>query len=80
ALRKVGMNELERKRYENMKKRAELFLYYRAKAVKVLAGKGVGPTTAKRILGKYHKDEESLFRDILESEKIFAKTKKYWKI
>ncbi|MBU5537402.1 MAG: DEAD/DEAH box helicase [Candidatus Aenigmatarchaeota archaeon] len=80
ALRKVGMNELERKRYENMKKRAELFLYYRAKAVKVLAGKGVGPTTAKRILGKYHKDDDDLFKDVLESEKMFARTKRYWSV
>jgi len=80
ALRKIGMDELERKKYENMKKRAELFMYFRNRAVKVLAGKGVGPTTGKRILGKYHKDDDSLFKDILESEKMFAKTKRYWKI
>ncbi|MBI1978675.1 MAG: DEAD/DEAH box helicase [Candidatus Aenigmarchaeota archaeon] len=80
ALRKIGMDELERKRYENMKNRAELFMYFRGKSVKALAGKGVGPTTAKRILGKYHKDDNNLFRDILEAEKTFAKTKRYWKI
>lgn len=80
ALRKVGMDELERKRYDNMKKRAELFMYFRSKAAKAMAGKGVGPVTAKRILGKYHKDEEGLFRDILEAEKQFAKTKRYWSV
>ena len=80
ALRKIGMDEPERKRYENMKMRAELFMYFRNKSVKVLAGKGVGPTTGKRILGKYHKDEEGLFRDILEAEKVFAKTKRYWSV
>jgi len=80
ALRKTGMDELERKRYENMKTRAELFMYFRSKSVKALAGKGVGPVTAKRILGKYHKDDEDLFRDILEAEKTFAKTKRFWKI
>ena len=80
AMRKIGMDEVERKRYENMKNRAELFMYFRNKAVKALAGKGVGPTTAKRILGKYHKNEESLFRDVLEAEKLFAKNKRYWKI
>ncbi len=80
GLRKTKMDEIEQKRYENMKKRAELFMYFRSKAVKVLAGKGIGPTTAKRILGKYHKDDDNLFRDILEAEKQFARTKRFWSL
>ncbi|MBI2543281.1 MAG: DEAD/DEAH box helicase [Candidatus Aenigmarchaeota archaeon] len=80
AMRKTGMTDIDRKRYENMKKRADLFIAYRAKTVKVLAGKGVGPTTAKRILAKYHKDDDALLRDVLEAEKQFAKTKRYWSV
>ncbi|MBI2084885.1 MAG: DEAD/DEAH box helicase, partial [Candidatus Aenigmarchaeota archaeon] len=80
ALRKSGLTEEEKKRYENMKSRADLFMYYRAKAVKALAGKGVGATTAKRILAKYHKDEDAFMKDILEAEKQFARTKRFWAV
>lgn len=80
GLRKIKMDDLEKKRYDNMKNRAELFMYFRSKAVKALAGKGVGPVTAKRILGKYHKNDDGLYRDILDAEKLFAKNKRFWKI
>ncbi len=80
AFRKLPMDDTDKKRYENMKKRAELFMYFKSKAAKTMAGRGVGPTTAKRILGRYHKNDDSLFRDVLESEKLFAKNKRFWKI
>ena len=46
----------------------------------ILAGRGVGPMTAKKILRKYHNTVEDLMRDVLEAEKQFQKNKKYWKI
>jgi ATP-dependent Lhr-like helicase len=79
-LRKVDASTDERKKYEKLKQTADLFLVYRDKAVKALVGRGVGPQTAKRILAKYHKDEDALFRDVLEAERNFIKTKKYWRI
>ena len=46
-------------------------------AIKVLSGHGVGPSTAGRILAKMSKDDD-LLRDILEAEKNYAKTRRFW--
>jgi ATP-dependent Lhr-like helicase len=43
-----------------------------------MAGHGVGPETAARILSRMHPTKEKLLRDILEAEKTFARTKVYW--
>jgi len=70
----------EKERFERIKKTGELFLTYGKKAALVLAGKGVGPKTALKILTRYHRNEEELLRDILKAEKAFLSTKKFWKI
>jgi ATP-dependent Lhr-like helicase len=80
AIRKSPLTAEEKERHERIRQRADLFLTYRKKACISLAGRGVGPQTAKRILAKYHKTEDDLFRDILEAERLFIKTKKYWRI
>jgi len=80
AIRKSPLTAEEKERYERLKQRADLYLVYRLKAVKALAGRGIGVQTAKRILAKYHKTEDDLFRDILQAEREFIRTKKYWKI
>ncbi len=80
AIRESPLTEIEKDRWEKARQLSDLYMVYRSKAVKALAGRGVGPQTAKRILAKYHKTEDDLFRDILEAERNFIKTKKYWKI
>lgn len=80
AIRKSSLTTDEKERYERLKQRADLYLVYRKKAAILLAARGVGAQTAKRILAKYHKTEDDLFRSILEAERNFIKTKKYWKI
>ncbi len=80
GLRKSSLTIEERKKFERLNDRANLFLTYGKKSVVVLAGRGVGPTTAKRILTKFHKDDNDLLRDILHAERQFLKTKKYWKV
>jgi ATP-dependent Lhr-like helicase len=79
-LRGVEMTEEEKKRFERVRKTADLFLVYGSKAVVPLAAKGIGPQTASRILAKFHKTEEDFLRDILEAERQYIRTKKYWKI
>ncbi|MEM5804933.1 MAG: DEAD/DEAH box helicase [Candidatus Aenigmatarchaeota archaeon] len=79
-LRNIELNSGEREKLKRIKETAELFLNYGKKAAIVLAGRGVGPSTAKKILAKYHETEEDLIKDILESERKFLKTRKYWKI
>jgi ATP-dependent Lhr-like helicase len=49
-----------------------------ADAVKVLAARGIGPKTASRILSKMNKGDD-LLRDILEAERQFIRTKRFWK-
>ncbi len=78
ALRKVPLTQEEMTKYERVKQRAEIFLVYRRKAALAMAGRGVGPTTAKRILGKYHNDDDDIMRNILEAERVFIRTKRYW--
>lgn len=44
-----------------------------------LAGRGVGPSTAGRILSKLLKSEDDLLREVLRAERNYAKTKRFWK-
>lgn len=59
-------------------KNANLVNSYGGGAALVLAGRGIGPDTAARILSKMHADEDSLIRDIMASEINYAKTKQFW--
>ncbi len=68
----------EKKTLKEIKDSADLILPYGKKAILVLAGIGIGPRTAKRILAKDRKDEEELFKDILAAERVYARTKMFW--
>jgi ATP-dependent Lhr-like helicase len=72
--------ESEKGRFERVRKSADLFLVYGKKATIAMAARGVGPETAKRILARFHKDEDDFLRDILEAEKLYLRTKRYWKM
>jgi len=68
------------KKFERIRKTADLFLVYGKKTVVCLAARGVGPETTKRILAKYHRSEEDMLRDILEAEKNYLKNKRFWSV
>jgi ATP-dependent Lhr-like helicase len=57
---------------------AGLVLTYGKKAIMVLAARGVGPQTASRILAKDARGDGTLFKDILEAEKNYIRTRMYW--
>lgn len=67
----------EKKLVEKARATAGLFATYGYKAVLVLAGHGVGPQTAKRILS-HSKDVDTLAGEVLKAEAEYTRTRKYW--
>ena len=59
-------------------KNANLVNSYGGVAARVLAGRGIGPEVAARILMKMHVDEDDLLRDIMSAEVNYARTKRFW--
>ncbi|MEM2889954.1 MAG: DEAD/DEAH box helicase [Candidatus Hadarchaeum sp.] len=56
---------------------ANLILSYGKRAVIALSGRGIGPQTAARILSKTSSDE-ALYRNILQAERIYSRTRRFW--
>jgi ATP-dependent Lhr-like helicase len=48
------------------------------KAVIALAARGVGPHNAAQILNKHRESEDDFYRDIIEKERQYARTKSFW--
>jgi len=61
-----------------IKKSADLCIVYGKKAVITLAGRGIGPQTASRILAKMYINEDDFYKKILNSEREFIRTKRFW--
>jgi ATP-dependent Lhr-like helicase len=68
----------DKKEMLRMTKNANLVNENGSKAVLILAGRGIGPDSASRILNRMHIDEDDLLRDILSSEVLYAKNKRFW--
>ncbi|KXA93469.1 hypothetical protein AKJ64_00515 [candidate division MSBL1 archaeon SCGC-AAA259E17] len=71
-------DEDEKNFIRRAKESGNLILTYGKKAVIAMAGRGIGPQTATRILAKQHKNEEDFYRDILRAERIYARTHRFW--
>lgn len=79
--KKIRGSELtaeESARYERAKRTAEIFLVYGKRSAVALAARGVGPATARRILARFFKTDDDFLRALLESERQFIKTRKFW--
>ena len=72
------LTDEEKGKLDTIKKSADLCIVYGRLACIVLAGRGVGPATAFRILSKPRKDEDDLLKYILEAERQFIKNKRFW--
>ncbi len=57
---------------------AGLVQAYGRRAISALSVYGVGVETASRILQRLHRNEDLLFVDLLEAQKQFIRTKRYW--
>ena len=78
-IKKKPLTADEQKDLQTIRRSADLVMVYGRKAAEVLAGHGIGPQTAARILAMMHTSNEKLYKDILTAEKTFAKNKIYWK-
>ena len=77
-LKKHALNEEEKVIWREAWKIASLIQVYGKKAVIVLSGHGIGPTTAVRILRKPLKTEEELYNEIIKAEREYARTRMFW--
>ncbi|MBU7030983.1 MAG: DEAD/DEAH box helicase [Theionarchaea archaeon] len=77
-LRKEKVTEEEEELIIRAKRTADLMLAYGKDAALALSGRGLGPQTASRVLAKMHTSEEELLRGILEAERTYARTRRFW--
>ncbi len=71
---------MEKEQPRETEKATSLISAYGGRALFALETYGVGPQTAGRVLARMHKTEEEFFKDLLEAQKNFLKTRKFWKI
>ena len=77
-LKKQKVTKEEEELIIRAKRSADLMLAYGKRAALALAGRGIGPQTASRVLAKMQTEEEDLLRDILEAERTYARTRRFW--
>jgi ATP-dependent Lhr-like helicase len=57
---------------------AELLASYGERALLCLAGRGIGPDTARRLLARHYRDQDALLAEILRAERSYARTRAFW--
>ncbi len=72
------LSEEEEQAYKRAWLSASLMQTNGKKAAIVMSGRGVGPTTAVRVLRKLHRTEDDFYVDILKAEREYARTRLFW--
>lgn len=78
AITKDEVDEEEERLIQRAYRSASLVQAHGKKAVIAMAGRGIGPHNAARVINKLREDEDDFYRDILEREKEYARTKAFW--
>ncbi len=78
AIKSTEKDAEEQKMTERAYKSASLVQSHGKQAVIALAARGVGPRNAALIINKLRENEEDFYRDILERERQYARTKSFW--
>jgi ATP-dependent Lhr-like helicase len=78
AVRSQEKDDEQQKQTERAYKAASLVQSHGKKAVIALAARGVGPRNAAYIINNHRENETDFYRDILERERQYAKTKSFW--
>ncbi len=77
ALKKKNLSTEEREAETRMMRNANMVLSSGKKTVVALAGRGVGPEAAPRILNTFATGD-NFYREILKAERKFVQTHRYW--
>ena len=72
------LSEEEEQAYKRAWLSASLMQTKGKEAAIVMSGRGVGPTTAVRVLRRPHRTEEDFYVDILKAEREYARTRLFW--
>lgn len=75
--RGAKLGKEEERSFKNAVLSAKLVSHYGRRALLVLAGRGIGPQTAARILSRVS-GEEDLIREIIRAEENYARTRRFW--
>jgi ATP-dependent Lhr-like helicase len=75
-----SLSESERKTFMEVMRSASLIDAYGRRAAIALATYGVGVESAARVLQNIRKDEMQFFSDLLEAQKKFIRTRRYWQV
>jgi len=77
---KGKLSSLEKEEFGKLIERASLFLSFGKRFAICIAVKGIGLENAKRILGKFYRNEDEFFEEVFNAYKNFLKTRKFWRI
>lgn len=77
-LAKKELDDAEKKDAQRLFRIANLVNENGQKACMTLAGRGIGPDSASRILRSRHNSEDDFLKDILAAEVLYAKNKRFW--
>ncbi|MFB6137626.1 MAG: DEAD/DEAH box helicase [Halobacteriaceae archaeon] len=73
-----AMDDETRRLVQRAHRNASLVQGHGKKAVIALRARGVGPENAARIINRHREDEADFYRDVLEREREYARTKAFW--
>jgi ATP-dependent Lhr-like helicase len=81
SIKSIKMKERsdqDKKDAMRVSRNANLVNEYGKRAAIVLAGRGIGPDSASRILRSLYADEDDFLREIMNAEILYAKNKRFW--
>jgi len=70
--------DIKEVRKEELYRIANLVMAYGKRAVYALSAYGVGAETATRILSKFYENEDEFFKALLEAERNYIRTRRFW--